>query len=142
MSLKYQKPFPTPDSGTTFGDCDAKTLAQNVKIFNQNMDLISEMLSGISNSYFSVALPAGNYNIQNSDYFIGSIAMNSPVIIRLPPADLIGYTCNIKMLGTQKVTIVPDGFDTIDGFSYPIIINKRFTSYSFINYNIGEWAII
>jgi len=142
MRLSYQKPFPTPDSDAVFGDCDVQTLAQNVAIFNGNMDVISELLSGITNSSFSVVLPTGDYSINTTDYFIGSVATISPVTITLPSANLVGYTCTVKMLGTQKVTVSPSGFDTIDGFNYPIYMGKRFSSYSFINYAIGEWGII
>ena len=106
------------------------------------MLLISDLLTGQLLIPVSVALPTGDYSIKFSDSFIGSVAIASPAIIQLPSAITIGYTCNIKMLGTQIVTIVPDGFDTIDGFNYPIVLNRRFTSYSFITYSIGEWGII
>ena len=142
MQLLRQSPFPNPWTESRFGELDAETLTQNVTIFNQNMDLISEALSGINNSPLSVVLPTGDYNVGFKDYFIGSVALTSPAIIKLPSAILIGFTCNIKMLGPQKVTIVPSGFDTIDGFNYPISLNRRFTSLSFITYSIGEWGII
>ena len=142
MQFPNQKPFPTPETGSIFGNADVQTLAENVLIFNQNMLLISDLLTGQLLIPVSVALPTGDYSIKFSDSFIGSVAIASPAIIQLPSAITIGYTCNIKMLGTQIVTIVPDGFDTIDGFNYPIVLNRRFTSYSFITYSIGEWGII
>jgi hypothetical protein len=104
-------------------------------------------VSGLGSGYWSVSLPGGYpYSVTSADdHRILMVNTSAARTLNLPAATTAMYFQAKDITGTagtNNISVVPDGTDTIDGVNATYVVNSNYAALGFISDGASSWFVV